>query len=160
MSVLRLTGAVYQAIRAHAEQAWPQECCGVLLGKSTPEGWLVLAAVRARNTCAGSAQSRYNIAPAELVKIEREARRQDRDIAGFYHSHPDHPAQWSPADLAEAYWLGCSYVITAVVQGKAAATNSFLLAGLSEQDKRFEQETIQVDDEGSRSSPGPSFHSG
>jgi proteasome lid subunit RPN8/RPN11 len=160
MSVLRLTRAVYHAIRAHGEQAWPQECCGALLGRSTPDGWLVEAAVRAQNSFKGSASGRYSIAPAELVKIEREARLQGFGIAGFYHSHPDHPAQSSPTDLAEAHWLGCSYVITAVSQGKATVTNSFLLMGLSERDKRFEQETIQVDDEGSQYAPGRSFHSG
>jgi proteasome lid subunit RPN8/RPN11 len=146
MSVLRLTHAVYDAIRAHGEQTWPHECCGALLGKSTPEGWLVQAAVRAGNTRTDSAHNRYNIAPAELVKIEREGRRQGLGIAGFYHSHPDHPAQWSPTDFAEAHWLGCSYVITAVAHGKATVTNSFLLAGATEEDKRFEQEAIRVDD--------------
>jgi proteasome lid subunit RPN8/RPN11 len=80
----------------------------------------------------------------ELVKIEREARSKGLGIGGFYHSHPDHPAQWSPTDFAEAHWLGCSYVITAVEQGKAAVTNSFLLAGVIEEDKRFEDEDIEV----------------
>jgi proteasome lid subunit RPN8/RPN11 len=81
------------------------------------------------------------------VKIEREARRQGIDIAGFYHSHPDHPAQWSATDLAEAHWLGCCYVITAVAEGKATVTNSFLLAGITEEDKRFETQTVLVDEQ-------------
>lgn len=147
MSTLRLSRTVYDAIRTHGEETWPHECCGALHGKQTPEGWLVQAAVRAGNTRTDSAHNRYHIAPAELVKIERDARRQGLDIAGFYHSHPDHPAQWSATDLAEAHWLGCSYVITAVAQGKAAVTNSFLLAGSVEDDKRFEQETVLVDGE-------------
>jgi proteasome lid subunit RPN8/RPN11 len=83
----------------------------------------------------------------ELVRIEREARRQGLEIAGFYHSHPDHPAQWSATDLAEAHWLGCSYVITAVERGKAAATNSFLLDGTTEEDKHFEQQVIEIEEE-------------
>jgi proteasome lid subunit RPN8/RPN11 len=147
MSVLRLSRAVYDAIRAHGEETYPHECCGALLGQSTHEGWLVRAAVRAGNTRTDSAHNRYNIAPVELVKIEREARGQGLGIAGFYHSHPDHPAQWSPTDFAEAHWLGCSYVITSVAQGKATVTNSFLLAGVSEEDKRFEQETILIENE-------------
>ena len=146
MSVLRLPRAVYDALRAHSEETYPHECCGALLGKPTQDGWLVQAAVRAGNTRTDSAHNRYQIAPIELVRIERDARRQGLGIAGFYHSHPDHPAQWSPTDFAEAHWLGCSYVITEVVHGKAAATNSFLLAGTTEEDKRFEQETIQFDD--------------
>jgi proteasome lid subunit RPN8/RPN11 len=147
MSVLRLTREVYDAIRAHGEETWPHECCGALLGLSTPDGWIVQAAVRAGNTRTDSAHNRYQIAPAELVKIEREARGQGFGIAGFYHSHPDHPAQWSQTDFAEAHWLGCCYVITAVAQGKAADTNSFLLAGATEEDKRFEQQTILLDEQ-------------
>lgn len=146
MSALHLTQAIYDSIRAHGEETYPHECCGALLGKSTPGGWLVTEAVRAGNTRTDSAHNRYNIAPLELVRIEREGRRLGLEIAGFYHSHPDHPAQWSTTDFAEAHWLGCSYVITEVAKGKAAVTNSFLLTGTAEEDKRFVQESIQVED--------------
>ncbi|MGD0732029.1 MAG: M67 family metallopeptidase [Terracidiphilus sp.] len=147
MSILRLNRALFADLRAHGEQTYPHECCGALLGRSTAEGWLVLATVPAGNTRTDSAHNRYQIAPGELIKIEREARRQGLAVAGFYHSHPDHPAMWSPTDFAEAHWLGCSYVITAVDLGKATVTNSFLLAGANEEDKRFEPETILLDDE-------------
>jgi proteasome lid subunit RPN8/RPN11 len=145
--LVRLTPAVYAAILAHGEETYPDECCGALLGHFSPEGWRIEAAVRAGNARADSAHNRYQIAPDDLVKIEREARRMHLEIAGFYHSHPDHPAHWSPTDLEEAHWLGCCHVITRVVQGKATETNAFLLNGLSEEDKRFEAQTIQVDDE-------------
>jgi proteasome lid subunit RPN8/RPN11 len=141
-----MTRAVYDSIRAHGEETYPHECCGALLGLSTPEGWRVKTVMRAGNTRTDSAHNRYSIAPLELVHIEREARRQELEIAGFYHSHPDHPAQWSRTDFAEAHWLGCSYVITEVAQGKAAITNSFLLTGSREEDKQFVQESIQFDD--------------
>jgi proteasome lid subunit RPN8/RPN11 len=147
MGILHINPAVYDQIRAHGEETYPNECCGALLGRLTPQGWQVQAAVPAGNTRTDSAHNRYRIAPVELVRIERDARRQGMGIAGFYHSHPDHPAQWSQTDFAEAHWLGCSYVITAVAQGKADVTNAFLLAGASEEEKRFEQETIVVEDE-------------
>ena len=86
---------------------------------------MVEAAVPAGNTRTDSAHNRYQIAPVELVKIEREARRQGLDIAGFYHSHPDHPAQWSTTDFAEAHWLGCCYVITAVAKAKLPSPTHF-----------------------------------
>jgi len=144
MSVLRVPQAVYESLRAHGEETYPYECCGALLGKPIANGWTIVAAARAGNTRTDSAHNRYHIAPVELVKIQREARTRGLEIAGFYHSHPDHPAQWSPTDFAEAHWLGCSYVITEVVQGKAAVTNSFLLAGTTEEDKKFVHETIEV----------------
>lgn len=154
MSSLRITHSTYEAIRAHGEETYPNECCGALLGRVSaedssgdqPSGWVVETAVRAANTRTDSAHNRYNIAPVELVRIEREARSQGLEIAGFYHSHPDHPAQWSVTDLAEAHWLGCSYVITSVANGKATVTNSFLLDGTTEEDKHFEQQTVVVED--------------
>ena len=146
MSVLRVTRAVYNSIRAHGEETYPNECCGALLGSPLTEGWEVVASVRAGNTRTDSAHNRYNIAPVELVKIERQARRQGLEIAGFYHSHPDHPAQWSATDFAEAHWLGCSYVITSVSKGRAEMTNSFRLAGANEEEKQFEQQTIHVEE--------------
>ena len=146
MSTLHLPRAVFEQVRVHGEETYPYECCGALLGRSTPSGWRVEAAIRAGNTRTDSAHNRYQIAPIELVRIEREARSRGLEIAGFYHSHPDHPAQWSPTDFAEAHWLGCSYVITEVAKGKAAATNSFALNGTTEEDKQFVPETIQVDD--------------
>jgi proteasome lid subunit RPN8/RPN11 len=144
LSVLELHKTVYEAIRSHGEETYPHECCGALLGRVTANGWAVEAYARAGNARTDSAHNRYSISPGELVKIEREARQQGLSIAGFYHSHPDHPAQWSQTDFAEAHWLGCSYVITAVAQGRAAETNSFFLAGATEEDKRFEQEVIAV----------------
>jgi proteasome lid subunit RPN8/RPN11 len=144
MSVLRLNKMVYDAIRAHGEGTYPHECCGALLGRTGPDGRFIQSSVKAGNTRTDSAHNRYRISPAELVKIEREARQKGLSIAGFYHSHPDHPAQWSQTDLSEAHWLGCSYVITAVAQGKAVVTNSFLLAGETEENKRFEAESIEV----------------
>jgi proteasome lid subunit RPN8/RPN11 len=144
--MLRIHYAEYEALRAHGEETYPNECCGVLLGKSVAgEGNHVREIVRAGNTRTDSAHNRYHIAPQELVKIQRQARALGLDIVGFYHSHPDHPAQWSQTDFTEAHWLGCSYIITSVEQGKAAVTNSFLLSGTGEDDKKFEDEAVQID---------------
>ena len=149
--MLRIQYADYVALRAHGEETYPNECCGVLLGKSSIEGNSATAIntvhkiVRAGNTRTDSAHNRYNIAPQELVKIQRQARGLGLDIVGFYHSHPDHPALWSPTDFAEAHWIGCSYVITSVERGKASITNSFLLTGTTEDDKKFEDEAIEIE---------------
>ena len=145
MSLLRLPLSVYRELRAHGEEAFPNECCGALLGRVTAEGWQVDSLVRATNTHGESPHNRYEIAPAELIKIAREARRRGLEIAGFYHSHPGHPAQWSATDLAEAHWLGCVTVITEVVQGHAMETNAFLLAGTTEEGKHFVPQTSQID---------------
>jgi proteasome lid subunit RPN8/RPN11 len=143
--MLKLNEQVYDAIRRHGEETYPHECCGVLLGQSADGVNSVEDAVRAGNTRTDSAHNRYHISPQELVKIQRQGRERGLDIVGFYHSHPDHPAQWSPTDFAEAHWLGCSYVITAVEKGAARQTNSFLLQGMTEEDKSFADERIEVE---------------
>lgn len=149
--MLRIHYIDYEALRTHGQETYPNECCGVLLGKNLPAEGNNAATnhvhqiVRAGNTRTDSAHNRYNIAPQELVRIQRQARTLGLDIVGFYHSHPDHPAQWSPTDFAEAHWIGCSYVITSVEKGKAVLTNSFLLTGTTEDNKNFEDESIQID---------------
>jgi len=143
--MLKLSENIYNALRTHGEETYPHECCGVLLGRSFNGVNEVEDAVRAGNTRTDSAHNRYHIAPQELVRIQRHGRERGLDIVGFYHSHPDHPARWSKTDFAEAHWLGCSYVITAVANGIAQQTNSFLLTGTSEDDKSFLDEQIQVE---------------
>jgi proteasome lid subunit RPN8/RPN11 len=142
--MLKINDTVQTQLRKHGEETYPEECCGVLLGKALDGINEVETAVRAGNTRTDSAHNRYHIAPQELISIQRQARQSNLDIVGFYHSHPDHPAYWSATDLREAHWLGCSYVITSVEKGVAKQTNSFLLAGIGEEDKRFVDEEIQV----------------
>jgi proteasome lid subunit RPN8/RPN11 len=143
--MLKIFQSAYASLRRHGEETYPRECCGVLLGRFEDDGTKTVArAVRCGNTREDSPQNRYDIDPKELIRIQREGRDRGEDIVGFYHSHPDHPAQWSPTDLAEAHWFGCSYVITSVEKGKASATNAFELSGADENDKRFVDDTIDV----------------
>ena len=136
---LTIPESLYDQLRAHGEETYPHECCG--------------------NTCTDSAHNRYHIDPRELIAAGREARKLALDIVGFYHSHPDHPAQWSQTDFAEAHWFGCSYIITAVAgdkrTGQAAVTNSFLLTGTGEDDKAFTNQTITItSEEPTHANPG------
>jgi len=143
--MLKLSRNNYDSLRQHGEETYPHECCGILLGQVDEEGMRVVTSIaRAGNTRIDSPQNRYHIDPKELVRIQREGRERGEDIVGFYHSHPDHPAQWSQTDLAEAHWFGCSYIITSVEKGKAAITNSFELSGSDENDKRLLDEPVEI----------------
>jgi proteasome lid subunit RPN8/RPN11 len=141
--MLKIAQAEFDAVRRHGEQTYPHECCGVLLGRMEGDARQVTAVMRCGNTRDDRPEDRYHIDPGELVRIQRQGRERGLDIVGFYHSHPDHPARWSQTDLAEAHWIGCSYVITSVEQGRAAITNSFALLGETEENKRFEDEAIE-----------------
>ena len=145
---LKISRDLYEQLRAHGEETYPYECCGIMLGKLGEDGIEVSSLLRAGNTRTDSAHNRYHIDPRELIAAQREGRKLGMEIVGFYHSHPDHPAMWSSTDFAEAHWFGCSYVITAVSgnkqTGNATVTNSFLLNGTSEEDKTLEAQPITV----------------
>jgi len=143
--MLRLGQSHYDALRQHGEETYPHECCGVLLGHTEVDGTRVVTSIaRTTNTRTDSPQNRYNIDPKELVCIQREGREREEDIIGFYHSHPDHPAQWSSTDLAEAHRFSCSYVSTSVEKAKAVLINAFELTGTDENDKKLVDEKIEV----------------
>jgi proteasome lid subunit RPN8/RPN11 len=141
--MLEIAQSAFDRLRTHGESAYPEESCGVLLGMVSSDVRVVLEAVPLDNN-ANSKRNRYRIAPVDLIRAEKAARQAGREILGFYHSHPDHPAEPSATDLAEAHWLGCSYVITAVTDGNAAETRSFLLSGECEETKHFKAETLRV----------------
>jgi proteasome lid subunit RPN8/RPN11 len=92
-----ITTRVLEAIRAHAADAWPEECCGLLLG--TP--LRVERAMRARNDAADRLR-RFVIHPADHFAALRAARVHYWSVVGAYHSHPESEPVPSPTDLQEA----------------------------------------------------------
>jgi proteasome lid subunit RPN8/RPN11 len=142
--MLKLHQNDLDALRRLAAAAYPLECCGVLLGTRAGETREVRKVVACHNARADSPHNRYSIDPVELIRIQKDARATGLEIVGIYHSHPDHPAQWSATDLQDGCWVGYSYVITSVENGNATATNSFFLAGTTEEDKAFLAEELVV----------------
>ncbi len=144
LPMLKLSQSDYLALRQHGEETYPHECCGVLLGRFDDNGAKSVSRIaRCGNTRQDSPHNRYNIDPRDYIRIQREGRERGEEVVGFYHSHPDHPAQWSVTDLAEAHYPGCSYVITSVEKGNAVLTNSFELMG-SEDEKKFVDEETEI----------------
>ena len=125
--MIALTAGVAQAIRAHGEAAYPEECCGVLLGKVVEEVRWVVEAQSLANSRMEERERRFLILPADYRAAERVAGARGLTLIGFYHSHPDHPARPSQYDLEHALpWH--SYVILAVAGGRAGEATSWVLA--------------------------------
>jgi proteasome lid subunit RPN8/RPN11 len=141
--MLKMKMADYADMRRHAEDAYPLECCGILVGRVDADDRTVQFIVRCNNA-ADSPQTTYDIDPRELIPAQRDARDRGLEVVGFYHSHPDHPSQPSPTDLEHAHWIGCSYVITTVTKHGTGNTKSFLLTGRLEEDKQFVAEEIEL----------------
>ncbi len=135
--MLRIARATLADMHAHAASAYPEECCGVLLGTQQNDLREVMEAVRCSNAAA-ERQTRYAIDPAELIRVQRNSRERGLAIIGFYHSHPDHVAQPSRTDVEQAEWTGCSYVIIGVASGTVGDTKSFKICTDSGKELRAE----------------------
>ena len=94
---------------AHAREASPEECCGLLLGL----GDEIVEAVRARNLAAEPA-TRFLIDPADHFAARRTARGRGLEVVGFYHSHPSSPPEPSERDRAEFSYAGHLYAIVSL----------------------------------------------
>jgi len=128
-----------QIIRIHAQKTYPEECCGILLGH-LGDGTKTVAKVIStenvweRDTAADfpgdsqeySKRRRYAIAPQVMLQAQKQARAQNMEIIGFYHSHPDYQAIPSEFDRLYA-WPKYSYIIVAVENGIPTNLNSWCL---------------------------------
>jgi proteasome lid subunit RPN8/RPN11 len=112
-----------EAIRAHGAEGYPHEICGIMVGP--PGDHTVTDVKRAKNIIVERARDRYEIDPRDHVRIQREADAAGLDIVGYYHSHPDHPAQASRFDTERA-WAGYVYVIVSVQAGEPVDANAFI----------------------------------
>ena len=125
--MIELTAALLGEIQRQGEQTYPDECCGILLGREHKGDKYVDALFPVENArAAGERYHRYLITAAAYLQAEKQARARDWDIIGFYHSHPDHEARPSDFDREHA-WPWYSYMILNVRQRRASDLNSWVL---------------------------------
>ena len=126
--MLRLSSELEKRIRTDGETAYPNECCGVLIGEVDNAGVKsvkrTLTIDNARED--GEQYHRFLITPEDMMKAEQTARANKLDVIGFYHSHPDHPSAPSGYDKDHALPF-YSYVIISVDKGKAQVFTSWEL---------------------------------
>jgi S-sulfo-L-cysteine synthase (O-acetyl-L-serine-dependent) len=119
---LHVPDSVLLDIRRHGERAYADECCGALIGSRSA----VAEAFALSNTTDGERGRRFLVGPREYREAEVRASATGRELLGFYHSHPDHPAVPSAFDLEHA-WPNLSYLIVSVRNGRAAEARSWRL---------------------------------
>jgi proteasome lid subunit RPN8/RPN11 len=132
------------AILAHGEKDYPNECCGLLVGRTDKGGGKVVEETfLIENASPEDARhDRSLITPKDLMRGEKYARSKQLEVIGNYHSHPDWPAEPSQFDLDHA-WPTWSYIIASIREGKG----SDLLSWELEPDRsRFNAEEIITED--------------
>jgi len=128
--MLLLSSEPERNIRTDGEAAYPNECCGVLIGEIDNAGVKTvkrtLTIDNARED--GEQYHRFLITPEDMMRAEQSARAAKLEVIGFYHSHPDHPSAPSGYDKDHALPF-YSYVIVSVDKGKAQILTSWELSG-------------------------------
>jgi len=123
--MIKIEPDAWQVMVAHARSAFPNECCGAMLGSSDGDTKSVKVAVPLENAFEGSQAARYDIRPEDLLAADREARRQGLDLIGIFHSHPDCDAYFSETDLKNSCpWY--SFVVLSIKKGEFDHAASFL----------------------------------
>lgn len=138
MSRLVISTRHLQTIARHAGVAYPEECCGFLIGRANGGDVMAERILSVGNEREDSRHNRYVISPETVLAAQKEARARGLDVVGYYHSHPDHPAVPSEFDREHA-WPGVSYLIVSVEKGKVTAARSWRL---TDDRTRFEEEAI------------------
>jgi len=126
--MIYLTEILAGEIRSEGERAYPNECCGVLLGVLGEEGEKSVTQILpiSNEFSEGEQYHRFLITPENMLDAEKKARALKLDVLGFYHSHPDHPAR--PSDFDREHALPFySYIIISVEKGKARDFTSWIL---------------------------------
>lgn len=124
-------------VHAHAAEGYPHEVVGILAGRGRVE-----RAVALINERADSPQNRYHVSGLALMRAEQALVDQGLEILGYYHSHPDHPAQYSAFDRDHAL-PNLSYVIVAVRDGRAEDTRSWRLR---DDRSEMDEETLVIEE--------------
>lgn len=94
---IEVSSAVLDALLAEAEEAYPRECCGVMLGRAER----IVGIVTARNVHP-EPRMHFEIDPRALIDAHRYAREGGPQVLGYYHSHPAGSAEPSVTDRAMA----------------------------------------------------------
>lgn len=139
--MIQLDSHLLHLLKDLAENSYPKECCGFM------SGCLVNLSCKeihhlcpAKNVNVQRSMDRYEIDPVEFLKYDRECRVNNREILGFFHSHPNSCAVPSDYDGKMA-WPGYCYLIIAVNQGGAQELRCWVLEGEAGE---FEEEEIGI----------------
>ena len=105
---IQLSRVQFDQIIAHAREASPQECCGLIGSLIEGKAQTIYAA---RNV-AGDPLTSYEAAPEDLFAAQRAMRERGEQLLAIYHSHPrSADPQPSATDVRLAYYPSAVYLI-------------------------------------------------
>jgi proteasome lid subunit RPN8/RPN11 len=134
--VVKIFRSAYDGIIKLAEFGYPDEVCGVLIGKDG----IVTNFKECSNLNRERARDRYELDPHSFKEADDWARSNRMEILGIYHSHPDHPSLPSVFDRERA-WPDWVYVILSIEVYKYKDSRAWVLKDF---DSPFEEDEIEL----------------
>jgi proteasome lid subunit RPN8/RPN11 len=141
---VRLAPALLREIVDASETAFPDEACGLLVGRRDGEAVLVTE-VHTSSNLAEEPGRAFEVDPALRLALHKRLRGSADSVVGVYHSHPGHSAQPSRADLMRAWEPELVWLITSVLDGQAVLTTAHSLV---DDGTRFARVPLCTDDWG------------
>ena len=133
-----LTQVHLDALHAHARETYPDECCGMIIGRNGRDEVVRVSNIqnalheRDPEQFPRPAAIAYTMGP-ESAPVLIAAERGDLTVRAFYHSHPDHDSYFSAEDKTQAMggWDEPSYphaaqIVMSVRAGEVRATKVFV----------------------------------
>ena len=133
---------LYKQICRHAEESYPEECCGLLLGERAGSVKSVRTVLATENDAEALRHKRYRIPPKALLDAENRVKEKGWEVLGAYHSHPDHAPHPSEYDRERAI-LNFEYIIVEVRKGRAEEAGCWILG---DSDSGFAREDLLIPD--------------
>lgn len=127
---MRLGRPLRRRLEEFVASGYPNEVCGLLVGREVSRVTRVERVTLARNLAGARRADRYTLDPRDFLEADDAARRDGLEIVGIWHSHPDHPARPSRTDF-EAAWEGYTYVILSVGAEGVVGVKAWRLEGLA-----------------------------
>ena len=122
---LKIDKEMYFRILDDAAEKYPEEACGILL-RDKYSGNICDIRIMKNKDGQSSAKSHFYIDPLEVYRLEMEAEKDNKEIAAFYHSHPDKEAVLSAED--ERYMIPkMVYIIVPVTSGLPRTGRAYLM---------------------------------
>jgi proteasome lid subunit RPN8/RPN11 len=101
IAALHLPPSLRAQIEREARATLPNECCGLIEGNIVGDVAHVVALHCMSNL--STDKDRFEIDPAEHIRLMRDLRGSARAIIGCYHSHPNGKAEPSAQDRAGSF---------------------------------------------------------
>lgn len=117
---------ILEKIEKQGRARYPEECCGILIGRTEGNLREVVRIFETPNVHEDDRNRRFMISPRDFREAEKDAGKHNLQIIGFYHSHPDHPAVPSKHDR-EFAWPWYIYLIVSVENGKSSNVQGWIL---------------------------------